>query len=294
MKTFYLTTADDKSRHLYVWDSALKTMELVISAVQVYKLNYGIYVIEDLQSKFKVVALYNSVIHEFEVPTKDVKLICRRCIWNVGDSFYGYDPAVGKIRLLGAYKQFSVSIRTLCSLEETSDCYFVQNNDDGTQKLIFIREEGIVDVGNYVKIESTTQDYVFAFRDEVYCDVYKPISPYVCKPTKGRISSFGTNYAFYWQGAEECWACLGLGRLLASNAFQTYYIKDNRQYAILYRLKGLEKELVTEGKWHYRDSDDVATCINGIEYRFKDPKADNKVVDFDNPKPVPKKFLKLF
>ena len=294
MKTFYMVSADDNSRCLYVWDSALKTMELVINDVWANGLKHNIYVIEDLQGKFKVFALRDSTIHEFEVPTKDIKLACGHCIWRVGDSYYGYDYVTREIRFLGAYVKLKVSIQIFCSCEEVLKGCFIQNNRDGTKKLVFIREEGIVDAGNYVKIETGFEDLVIAFRDDVYCDVYRLKPPYLGKPDRKLYLSLYIKGAFFWQEIKECWAYFGDGVVLASNAFETSYLKDNQNYAILYRVEGINKEVVAEGRWECRDDMAVATCINGIEYRFKDPKADKRVVDFDNPRPISKKFLGLF
>ena len=295
MKTFYLASADDKSSRLYVWDSTLKTMDLVIRAVWVGKLRCDIYVVEDFQGKLKVFALKNSAIHEFDVPTKDIKLACGHCIWRVGDSYYGYDYVTRNIRLLGVCTRLNVSIKVLWSCEEVFKDCFIQNNSDETKKLVFIRAEGIIDAGDYVKIETGIEDLVIAFKDDIYCDVYSLKPPYLKKPDKELYFSLYIKGAFYWQETKECWAYLGDGLALASNALETAYLKDGKTYASLYSVEGINKKLVAEGKWECRDDMDVATCINGIEYRYRhqNPKADNKILDFDNPRPI-KKFFGLF
>ena len=293
MKTFYMVSADDNSRCLYVWDSTLKTMDLVINAVWANGLKHNIYVVEDFQGKLKVFALKNSAIHEFDVPTKDIKLACGHCIWRVGDSYYGYDYVTRNIRLLGVCTRLNVSIKVLWSCEEVFKDCFIQNNSDETKKLVFIRAEGIIDAGDYVKIETGIEDIVVAFKDDIYCDVYSLKPPYLKKPDKELYFSLYIKGAFYWQETKECWAYLGDGLALASNAFQTNYLKDGKIYASLYSVEGINKKLVAEGQWKCRDDIDVATCINGIEYRYQNPNADNKILDFGNPRPI-KKFFGLF
>ena len=285
--------ADDKTYHLYVWDTTDKKITLKEKALKLNSLSDEISILEIDTGKFKVVGLSKDSIFEFEIPVFEARLVCGYVVWNVGELWYTFEYETSKVRLLGIKKDRLFSLNIICRIDREDEGFFIETLNNG-MKLTFIRPEGIISVEGYSKVSEGYDGRLIAFKDEVYCDVYIPYPPYLLIPSKrfDRLE-IGHDFenAYFWQEDLKMWACLGRGVALARNAFQTHYLKDNKPCAILYKVQGIEKVLVAEGEWQHQYVEGkrgVATCIDGLIYKYCETENNvvRRLVDFDNPVPT--------
>ncbi len=301
MKKFFLEQSDDKKHHLFVWDSATGQMSLLAVSDFAKQIDFSSFIIKNEKESYNVFTLSEGCIEKIVVPNTNIEIYNKCFIWQDEGVWFGCHTQNDIVRL-GERFAARMSI-TACVMCDTNKwLYFIDEQDDEIMYLTFIRKNGFYRCGPYKKLEHGYAEKLIAYKDDIYCDIYIPYSPYLEYPKKDDksfSSFFMPDKAFYWQEKERAWLCMGKGVALAANAFQEHYLKDDKPYARLYEVVGKEKKLVAEGRFDatrngdkYDDHHFIVTCVDGFLYPYRE--SDRKI-DFSNPKPIlSRKLKKIF